>query len=69
MASIFFIYGAVILMYKFFGTTGIVCWTCMATILANIEVLRVVEAFGIEHLPGDGYYPRKSWGGGSEKGC
>ena len=46
MASIFFIYGAVILMYKFFGTTGIICWTCMATILANIEVLRVVEAFG-----------------------
>ena len=53
MASIFFIYGAVILMYKFFGTTGIICWTCMATILANIEVLRVVEAFGIEQTLGN----------------
>lgn len=53
MASIFLIYGAVILMYKFFGTTGIVCWTCMATILANIEVLRVVEAFGIEQTLGN----------------
>lgn len=53
MASIVILYGAVILMYKFFGTTGIICWTCIATVLANIEVLRVVEAFGVEQTLGN----------------
>lgn len=53
MASIFFIYGAVVLMYRFFGTIGIICWTCIATILANIEVLRVVDAFGVEQTLGN----------------
>lgn len=53
IASIVVIYGAVVLMYKYFGTAGLFCWTVIATILANIEVLRVVEAFGIEQTLGN----------------
>lgn len=51
--SIVVIYGSVVLMYRFFGRTGLFCWTAIATILANIEVLRVVEAFGVEQTLGN----------------
>lgn len=53
IASIIVIYTMVIMMYRFFGRTGLFCWTCIATILANIEVLRVVEAFGVEQTLGN----------------
>ena len=53
IVSLIVIYGCVLLMYKFFGRAGLFCWTAMATILANIEVLRVVEAFGIEQTLGN----------------
>lgn len=53
IASIVFIYSAVVLLYKHFGTGGLFCWTAIATILANIEVLRVVDAFGIEQTLGN----------------
>lgn len=51
--SLIVIYGIVVLMYRFFGIAGLFCWTTAATILANIEVLRVVEAFGIEQTLGN----------------
>jgi uncharacterized integral membrane protein (TIGR00697 family) len=51
--SIIVIYGSVILLYKYFGKLGLFCWTAIATILANIEVLRVVDAFGIEQTLGN----------------
>ncbi|MDO4545014.1 MAG: queuosine precursor transporter [Bacillota bacterium] len=51
--SIVVIYGSVLLMYRYFGRTGLFCWTAIATILANIEVLRVVDAFGIEQTLGN----------------
>ena len=51
--SIVVIYSIVLLMYKYFGVAGLFCWTAIATILANIEVLRVVEAFGIEQTLGN----------------
>ncbi len=53
IGSVVVIYGTVILMYRFFGTVGLFCWTAIATILANIEVLRVVDAFGIEQTLGN----------------
>lgn len=37
--SIFIIYGSVIVMYKLFGKQGLFCFTSIATIAANIEVL------------------------------
>ncbi|MDO4745255.1 MAG: queuosine precursor transporter [Bacillota bacterium] len=51
--SIVVIYGSVLLMYRYFGVTGLFCWTAISTILANIEVLRVVDAFGIEQTLGN----------------
>lgn len=53
MASVVVFYGAVVLLYRFFGSEGLFVWMAMATILANIEVLRVVEAFGIEQTLGN----------------
>lgn len=51
--SIVMIYSTVVVMYKWFGRYGLFCWTAIATILANIEVLRVVDAFGIEQTLGN----------------
>ena len=42
--SIFIIYGSVIVMYKLFGKQGLFCFTSIATIAANIEVLIMVKA-------------------------
>lgn len=53
IVSLVIIYGCVLLMYRFFGRAGLFCWTAIATILANIEVLRVVDAFGIEQTLGN----------------
>ncbi len=47
------IYGSVLGAYRFFGRTGLYCWTVFATITANIEVLLLVEAFGIEQTLGN----------------
>ena len=45
--SLVCIYSAVVLFYKFFGRTGLYMWTVIATISANIEVLILVDAFGL----------------------
>ncbi len=47
------IYGSVLGAYRFFGRTGLYCWTVFATITANLEVLLLVEAFGIEQTLGN----------------
>ncbi len=46
-------YTAVVLSYKFFGKTGLIVWTVIATISANIEVLILVDAFGMEMTLGN----------------
>ena len=51
--NLLFLYTAVLLAYKFLGKTGLFCWTVLATIAANIEVLIVVEAFGMEQTLGN----------------
>ncbi len=53
MLSLPLIYGSVLAAYKFFGKTGLYCWTVFGTITANIEVLLLVEAFGIEQTLGN----------------
>ena len=45
--SFFIIYGGVILFYRFFGRRGLLAFNIVATILANIEVLILVRAFGM----------------------
>ena len=46
--SLVLIYTCVVLFYRFLGRSGLYCWTVLATIAANIEVLIVVDAFGMK---------------------
>ena len=51
--SFIVIYGGVILFYRFFGRKGLLAFNVMATILANVEVLILVRAFGVEMTLGN----------------
>jgi uncharacterized integral membrane protein (TIGR00697 family) len=51
--SVFVIYGGVVAFYRFFGKAGLLAFNVLATILANIEVLMLVNAFGIEMTLGN----------------
>lgn len=53
ISSVIFIYGAVLIGYKFFGKTGLYCLSAIATILANIEVVLLINAFGMEQTLGN----------------
>ncbi|HHW95082.1 MAG TPA: queuosine precursor transporter [Mogibacterium sp.] len=46
-------YTGVVLAYKFFGRNGLYAWVGLATVLANIEVMILVRAFGIEMTLGN----------------
>ncbi|MDD4376838.1 MAG: queuosine precursor transporter [Eubacteriales bacterium] len=52
-SSLVLIYSCVVLFYKFLGATGLYMWTVLATITANIEVLILVEAFGMQQTLGN----------------
>ena len=41
-------YSAVLALFRLFGKQGLYLWSIVATIAANIEVLIVVDAFGME---------------------
>lgn len=51
--SLLLLFGGVLFFYWLFGNTGLYCWTVFATIAANIEVLIVVNAFGMEQTLGN----------------
>lgn len=53
IGSLFLCYGAVLIAYRFFGKIGLYAMTVLATILANIEVLMIVDAFGMEQTLGN----------------
>lgn len=53
VAMTILLYGAVVLAYRFFGVLGLYCWTVLATISANIEVLILINAFGMEQTLGN----------------
>ena len=53
IGSLFLIYGAVLVAYKLFGKMGLYIMTSIATILANIEVLILVDGFGMEQTLGN----------------
>lgn len=53
IGSLIFIYGMALLGYKLFGKTGLYCISASATILANIEVLIMIKAFGAEQTLGN----------------
>ena len=51
--SFILIYGGVVAFYRFFGKNGLLAFNVLATILANIEVMLLVRAFGIEMTLGN----------------
>ena len=53
IASVVILYSLVLFWYKLFGKDGLYCFTVFATITANIEVLMLVKAFGIEMTLGN----------------
>jgi queuosine precursor transporter len=46
----------VILSYKLFGKTGLFIWTAMAVILANIQVMKTIQIFGLVTALGNVIY-------------
>ncbi|MGN1410823.1 MAG: queuosine precursor transporter [Eubacteriales bacterium] len=53
LGSVVLIYGVVLLAYKLFGKNGMYAMTVICTILANIEVLLMIDAFGMEQTLGN----------------
>lgn len=51
--SICVLYGSVLLWFRLFGKSGLMAFTVFATIAANIEVLILVDAFGMEMTLGN----------------
>ena len=51
--SFILIYGSVVLFYRLYGKGGLLAMNVLVTILANIEVLLLVDAFGIEMTLGN----------------
>lgn len=53
IGSVIFIFFMALAAYKFFGKTGLYCLSAIATILANIEALILINAFGVEQTLGN----------------
>lgn len=51
--SCIFIFGAALFAYRFFGKSGLFCISAVATVLANIEVVILIKAFGMEQTLGN----------------
>jgi queuosine precursor transporter len=46
----------VLIMYNFFGRTGLFVWVGFATVLANIQVVKLIEIFGLTATLGNAVY-------------
>ena len=53
LASLFLTFSAVLVLFWLFQEQGLYLWTVVATIAANIEVLSIVNAFGMEMTLGN----------------
>ena len=53
IVTLLVLYGSVLLWFFLFGTSGLMSFTVFATIAANIEVLILVQAFGMEMTLGN----------------
>lgn len=53
LVNLVVVYASVLLFYKYLGKTGLYVWTALATVTANIEVLILVDAFGMEQTLGN----------------
>lgn len=45
-----------IIMYKFFGKTGLFAWVAISTVLANIQVTKTIEIIGLTATLGNSLY-------------
>ncbi len=52
-ASVFFFFGGLVAFFRLFGKAGLYAWTVLCTITANIEVLILVHAFGMDTTLGN----------------
>lgn len=53
VASLLFAFGVLLVMFRFFNKGGIFAWIAICTILANVEVPVLVNAFGMEQTLGN----------------
>jgi len=53
LASVFFFFGGLLLFFRLLGKTGLCAWTVLCTVAANIEVLVLVHAFGLDTTLGN----------------
>lgn len=53
VASLVFTFGAVILAWKYYGENGLYCMSAIIPVVANIEVLILIKAFGMEQTLGN----------------
>jgi len=53
IGSVILIYGTVLAAWRIFGKVGMYAMTCLTTVLANIEVLMLIEGFGMEQTLGN----------------
>ena len=53
LISLIVIYGGVVLFDRYFGKGGLLAFNVLATIIANIEVMLLVRAFGVEMTLGN----------------
>lgn len=53
LGSILLIYGMVLIAYRLFGKSGLFSMSVLATVFANIEVLILIEGFGMEQTLGN----------------
>lgn len=56
IGSLFFIYGGVLIAYRLFGRSGLYLMTVLSTVLANIECLILIRAFGMEQTLGNVFF-------------
>ena len=52
-ASVFVFFGGLVAFFRLFGKNGIFAWTVICTIAANIEVLILVHAYGMDTTLGN----------------
>ena len=53
ICSVVFIFGMTLLAYRLFGRSGLYCVSAVAVVCANIEVLMLVDAFGMQQTLGN----------------
>lgn len=53
IGSVVFVFGMVLVAFRLFGRAGLYCMSVVAMVLANVEVLLLVRAFGVEQTLGN----------------